>query len=333
MSNNTNSLFWIITGAVVVLVIFFLVNSSNDNTINKIFDKFGNVFTNSSNQESTLKKYYGHEPNYKNLKITDESLFEFDVSSGTIIGYKGTNTNVVIPYKIKEVEVKNIDNLDLWNNYLYSQDCEFFLNSNDDDFWIKDHLMMLESLGIIKDGQCKKRVLIDTVVIPNTVEIIGSCAFCYNSNLKTVNLPDSIKIIDSQAFSDNMLTSIDLDYLKNLTYIGAYAFANNQITGEVVIPNSVTSMDYYAFGNNDIIKAIVSKNLSNLPMYTFYANPNMESVNFLNSRMSIRELINGNDYTFNQDSNFIINVPTGSKNWYNNFPALNKYKIVEVRYE
>ncbi len=44
MSNNTNSLFWIITGAVIVLAAFLVISSTNNNTISKIFDDFSNHF-------------------------------------------------------------------------------------------------------------------------------------------------------------------------------------------------------------------------------------------------------------------------------------------------
>jgi hypothetical protein len=45
MSNNTNSLFWIITGAVIVLAVFLLNSATNNNTIDKIFDNFSGYFS------------------------------------------------------------------------------------------------------------------------------------------------------------------------------------------------------------------------------------------------------------------------------------------------
>lgn len=45
MSNNTNSLFWIITGAVIVLAAFLLISATNNNTIDKIFDNFSGYFS------------------------------------------------------------------------------------------------------------------------------------------------------------------------------------------------------------------------------------------------------------------------------------------------
>lgn len=44
MSENTNSLFWIITGAVVVIAIYVLIDANIAGTITNIFDHFNGLF-------------------------------------------------------------------------------------------------------------------------------------------------------------------------------------------------------------------------------------------------------------------------------------------------
>lgn len=44
MSENTNTLFWVITGAVIVLAVFLLVQSNVGDTITGIFDHFNGLF-------------------------------------------------------------------------------------------------------------------------------------------------------------------------------------------------------------------------------------------------------------------------------------------------
>lgn len=329
MSSNTNTLFWVITGAVIVLSVFLLVNTSQNNMVSKINDKFSGIYKRQANAE-VLKKHYNHEENYQDLEITDESLFTFNTITGTITGYIGEETNVVFPSEINGVKVRQIGDMDLWNNYLYSQDCERFVAMENPEPYIQNQIKRYESMGIYKDGQCQKRVLLDSIVIPNTVTTIGDYAFIYNRNLKSVNLPTSITRIGNQSFQANSIESIKLDHLTNLYFIGSYAFSDNNLEGEVIIPDSVTSMDYHAFSKNNISSAIVSSRLGLLPMFTFYDNPNMESVTFRSSTMKIRELIDGVDKTFNQDSDFIIYVPKGSKTWYQTFPAINLYNVVEA---
>lgn len=44
MSENTNTLFWIITGAVIVVAIFTLLQNNITDSISGIFDHFNNLF-------------------------------------------------------------------------------------------------------------------------------------------------------------------------------------------------------------------------------------------------------------------------------------------------
>lgn len=51
MSNNTNTLFWVITGAVIILSVFLLINNSQNETLNMINDKFNNYWKETNNQD------------------------------------------------------------------------------------------------------------------------------------------------------------------------------------------------------------------------------------------------------------------------------------------
>ena len=54
MSNNTNTLFWVITGAVIIVAVFLLVNNSSTNILQVVSDKFSNI-TAEGGIESNLK--------------------------------------------------------------------------------------------------------------------------------------------------------------------------------------------------------------------------------------------------------------------------------------
>lgn len=45
MSENTNTLFWIITGAVIVVALYLLINTNVGTTITQIFNHFNSLFT------------------------------------------------------------------------------------------------------------------------------------------------------------------------------------------------------------------------------------------------------------------------------------------------
>ena len=44
MSENTNTLFWVITGAVIVLAVFLLIQNNVGDTITDIFTHFNGLF-------------------------------------------------------------------------------------------------------------------------------------------------------------------------------------------------------------------------------------------------------------------------------------------------
>lgn len=44
MSENTNTLFWVITGAVIVLAVFLLIQNNIGTTITGIFEHFNSLF-------------------------------------------------------------------------------------------------------------------------------------------------------------------------------------------------------------------------------------------------------------------------------------------------
>lgn len=48
MSDNTNTLFWVICGAIVVIAIYLLINSNISDSITGIFTHFGNLWTNTT---------------------------------------------------------------------------------------------------------------------------------------------------------------------------------------------------------------------------------------------------------------------------------------------
>jgi len=91
------------------------------------------------------------------------------------------------------------------------------------------------------------------LVIPGTinglpVKSIGSWAFSWSTNLRSVTLPDGLTDIGANAFY--YCTGLDHVNLPNsLTNIGAGAFFNCATLGSLILPNSVTSI-----GDNALAK-------------------------------------------------------------------------------
>lgn len=327
MSNNTNTLFWVITGGVIVLAVFTLINGNQSETLNNIGDEYSEIYED-VHVDPELIKYYSHQPGYKTLEVTDESLFGFDEETGTINAYYGNETNVVFPGEINGVKVRKIANMNLAQNNTYYEECKTYINEDPNNEEVQSKLDTLRENGILVDGVCQERVLLESVVIPSSVREIGDNAF-ENNNLKNVVLPNSINRIGSYAFYENQLESIKLNHLYNLDYIDMYAFAYNNIQGEVELPEGLTGMATNTFRNNDIKIVIIPKSLQKLAIHTFVANPNIETVIFRGTSTQIVEwgaLIG----PFSRDANITVYVPSGSYDWYSSYYNLRQHDIVEV---
>ncbi len=81
-------------------------------------------------------------------------------------------------------------------------------------------------------------------VLPDTLNSIGSYAFCDCYNIFALSIPDSVTVLDEGALSAESLQHVRLP--RNLTEIPAYCFFDSALQ-EIEIPQGVTSIGEYAF--------------------------------------------------------------------------------------
>jgi hypothetical protein len=99
---------------------------------------------------------------------------------------------------------------------------------------------------------------LETIVIPNSVTVIGDYAFNY-CGLTSVTLGSRVQTIGWSAFSQNKLTEITLP--ASVRTIGGNAFSKNQITS-LTIPNGVTVIGGDAFNKNPITTLVIPASLA-----------------------------------------------------------------------
>lgn len=124
-----------------------------------------------------------------------------------------------------------------------------------------------------------------SITLPNTLRSIGSYAFAYNQ-LTSVYIPDNITEIGHAAFIGNKLTNVHIS--ENATIISSFAFYKNELTS-VTLPKNVKEMFYLVFRNNNLTSVT---SLSRTPSKLRYA--------------------------FENKSNIVLTIPSGTATAYKN---------------
>ena len=143
---------------------------------------------------------------------------------------------------------------------------------------------------------------IESVIFPTNGTLISIGEYAFEDNkITSLNLPQGLKNIDSHAFNDNQLSgtltipssvtsiggsafsgnydgstnrisSLVFENNSQLQTIGNNAFSNNQLSGTLTIPSSVTSIEYNAFYDNKINTLNLGSGLTSLGVSAFRRN-------------------------------------------------------------
>jgi len=151
--------------------------------------------------------------------IAQESArnFQYDLNyegNGIIIKkYIGSNTNLVIPGRIEGYPVVEIG----------------------------------ETPSSMDQSILPNNLRIVSLVIPEGVKIIGSCAFSNQKNLASVTLPSTLTHINSLAFSNSGLRTVRIP--NSVVFIGLHAFMDCVNLTDANIPAGIKIIGLEAFRN------------------------------------------------------------------------------------
>jgi uncharacterized repeat protein (TIGR02543 family) len=170
------------------------------------------------------------------------SLFHFKtsvvddvVSSLSITGYIGENTEIAIPEYINTLPVTAIDKI-VFDNTIPGSDekrlTEVTLPSG------------IITIGDFAFAQNQLR----EIILPEGLTSIGEYAF-YNNQLTEIRIPDMVRSIGEKAFSANALKTLHLG--TGVTSLEEQTFAQNQLT-QVTLPPGITSLGRSVFFSNSL---------------------------------------------------------------------------------
>jgi len=125
-------------------------------------------------------------------------------------------------------------------------------------------------------ASCFKESTVKTVILPLNLEAIPDNAF-YQSQITSIDIPKTVLSIGNYAFYLCIKLGGTLDLPEGLLSVGDYAFAgnmydHNNLSGDLIIPNSVKTIGKYAFYNCKGFngKLTLGNQLQSIQEYTFY---------------------------------------------------------------
>ncbi|MCM1533167.1 MAG: leucine-rich repeat protein [Corallococcus sp.] len=135
--------------------------------------------------------------------------------------------------------------------------------------------------------------LVTELEIPDGVTEIKNCAFCGCTSITSVTIPDSVQSIGYYAFDNcgNLIavyyTGVIADwcnisfggYGANPLYYAHNLYINNEIiSGDIVMPNGVTTIPSYTFKNSAITSITIPNSVTSIDGYAFDSCNNLTAV-------------------------------------------------------
>ncbi|WP_051210187.1 leucine-rich repeat protein, partial [Gemella cuniculi] len=247
----------------------------------------------------------------KEIEVADESDFEFNVETKTIISYNGTSPIVKIPETINGVAVEHIGYKESGFGYFKVKLGAFEYNAEEGKTNKLYKVILPSTLKSIDDNAFKDNDLKE-ISLSEGLENIGVSAF-ENNKLSNVILPSSLKTLEEYSFKGNEIAEINLENVTrlekgvlannklsrvelnsnlekisdelfennrleeinlpaNISSVGINSFSNNKLTS-LVLPNSVTLISDGAFSNNQISSNLeIPESVTNIGKNSFLGN-------------------------------------------------------------
>ena len=150
-------------------------------------------------------------------------------------------------------------------------------------------------LTAIPQGAFENCKTLAGITIPDSVTGIGGSAFYGCTSLTSIIIPKSVTSIEGRyAFGDNLTSITVASGNPNFTVEGGILYSKTEIvyvpkgiSGNVTIPNGVTSIREYAFANTGLTSVTIPNSVTSIEDGAFYVCTGLTSVTIPNSVTSI----------------------------------------------
>lgn len=188
----------------------------------------------------------------------------------------GSFTSLTIPKKVKTI-------------YSLAINCPSLseIKVNKDNQYFKAYKGCLYNIDLTK--LIKVPMCMDTLTMPDTLEIIGNEAAQYCNLISEVMFPNGLKDIGERAF--NTCSSLEkVVFSDSIERIRMGAFACNEMITELVLPNHLTEVEWGAFSECiNLKKVILPDTLEILGVYAFSQCEKLESIQLPKNLKTIKE--------------------------------------------
>lgn len=218
---------------------------------------------------------------------------DFVVEDGTLVGYNGTDTDVIVPETVDGQTITAID----FFAFNFNEDINSIIlpdsitEIDPQAFaWCTNlkKVVLPKNLTEISGGLFRKCTSLEIIELPKTVTFIDAGAFEGCSGLKEITIPDGVEKIYDDTFDEcTSLTKINLP--ASVTAIANGAFGSCTSLESIDLDN-ISSIDKYAFYNcTGLTELTIGENPITISAFAFEACSNITKVTVKNSETSLTD--------------------------------------------